>query len=177
MAGVRTWPAAEVQLRHVVGGVAAQVWPLLGLVVVQFTGAAIWLALSGDRSLLDVAAGFGRMVVVGLVGSFALHEATHVVLLRRMPGITHITLERTAWRFSVAPVGALSSRQVGLVAVGGPGACLLAAAAWWVALPASGLAWWYAAHVVFLLPVFGDGRMLLASVRAGLLGTGRRMTE
>ena len=174
---MRTWPAAELQLRHVVGGVAAQVWPLLGLVVVQLTAAAIWLALSGDRSLLAVAAGFGRTVVVGLVGSFAVHEAAHVVLLRRMPGITHITLERTAWRFSVAPMGTLSSRQVAFVAVAGPGACLLAAAVWWVVLPASGLAWWYAAHVVFLLPVFSDGRLLLASVRAGPLDTGRRMTE
>lgn len=156
---------------------AAQVWPLLALVVVLVGAAAVWLAVSGDPSLVDVAAGFGRTVLVGLVGSFALHESAHVVLLRRIPGITHITLERTAWRFSVAPVGTLSARQVGLVAVAGPGACLLAAPVWWVAAPGSGLAWWYAAHAVFLLPLFGDGRMLLASVRAGARMPERRMTE
>ncbi|WP_353355015.1 hypothetical protein [Intrasporangium sp. DVR] len=139
--------------------------------------AAVWFAASGDGSLVDVAAAFGRTVVVGLVGSFAVHEVAHVVLLRRIPGITHITLERTSFRFSVVPVGTLTARQVGLVAVAGPGACLLTVPAWWVALPGSGLAWWYAAHVVFLVPVFADGRLLLASVRSGALGRDRRMTE
>ena len=171
---MRTCPVAELRLRHVVGAVATQVWPLLGLVVLFVGGAAVWRVVSGDHSLIDVAAGFGRVVVVGLVGSFALHEVAHVVLLRRLPGVTHITLERTAWRFSVAPLGTLSAREVGLVALAGPGACLLAAPVWCMVLPESGLAWWYAAHLVFLLPPFGDGRMLVASVRAGALKTGWR---
>lgn len=97
-----------------------------------------------------------------------------MALLRRIPTVTHLVVERTAWRLSVVPLGSVTPREAGAVAIAGPGACLLVAPLWGMVLPGSGLAWWYAAHVVFLLPVFGDGRVLLASLRAGALKAGGR---
>jgi hypothetical protein len=148
----------------VVGAVAAQVWPLLALAGLTSSAAAVWSAVSGDGVLLTLALAFTKTVALGLVGAFALHESAHVLLLRRIPAVRQIIVERTAWRLSVIPLGTLTPRQSAQVAVAGPSSCVLVGAALWLSRVDGWLAWWFLAHALFLLPVFGDGRALVGAV-------------
>ncbi|MGR8012315.1 hypothetical protein [Streptomyces hypolithicus] len=146
---------------------AVQVWPLLAFAGVLLAVALVWMARSGD----PVPASLAWVLLVkpaglGLVASFALHESAHVLVLKRIRTVTHIAIERTAWRTSVIPEGTMTARQTAVVALAGPSACVGVGALLWLSGLDRYLAWWYLAHIVFLLPFFGDGRALWHSFRA-----------
>ncbi|MEV0262805.1 hypothetical protein AB0I49_15890 [Streptomyces sp. NPDC050617] len=161
-----THPATDLRLRAVAWAVAAQVWPLLALAAVFQAMALAWLAKSGDPVPTTLAWQLStKPAALGLAASFALHESAHVAALRRIATVTHITLERTAWRTSLIPRGEMTARQTATVAAAGPLACAATGALLWFSGLDRPLSYWYAAHVVFLLPPFGDGRALWRSVR------------
>ena len=154
-------PATDLKIRTVGWTVAAQVWPLLAFAGVLQAMALVWMARSGD----PVPAEMAWMLLVkpaalGLVAPFALHESAHGLVLKRIRTVTHIAIERTAWRTSVIPEGTMSARQTAVVALAGPSACVAVGALLWLPGLDRSLAWWYLAHIVFLLPFFGDGRAL-----------------
>lgn len=111
--------------------------------------------------------------IVGLCGSFALHELGHALVLIRADGVTGVTLERTAWRISVRASGAIRGRAAFVAALAGPGGCAATGGILLLACPHALLHVWFFAHAVFLLPVFGDGRALISGARRW----GRRMDE
>jgi hypothetical protein len=152
--------------------VAAQVWPLLALVAVLLLASLAWLFSSGDYATARVAWALFRTATLGLVGSFALHESAHVLVLKQVRTVTHVTIDRTAWRTSILPSGVLTGRQVVGVAIAGPFACVAVGLALWTTDLGSSLRWWYLAHGIFLLPIFGDGRSLCRGLRGHGLRSG-----
>ncbi|MGW3955945.1 hypothetical protein ACWEKM_34680 [Streptomyces sp. NPDC004752] len=161
----RIYRRDDLRIRTVVSTVAAQVWPLLVFLGLFQAAALAYLARSGDRVPAEMAWGLCKPATLGLVASFALHEAAHVVTLKRIPTVTHIALHRTAWRTSVIPEGAMTARQTAGVALAGPLSCVIAGALLRLSGLDGSLAWWYLAHALFLLPCFGDGRTLHRSLR------------
>lgn len=125
----------------------------------------VWFLSSGDRATVGLAWRFFTLGVVGLVGSFALHEVAHVMVLKRISTVTLLEIDRTAWRVSIVPHGALNARQVVVVALAGPAACVGLGAILLIVDLDRALAWWYLAHGLFLLPFFGDGRSLISGIR------------
>ncbi|MGW1072470.1 hypothetical protein [Streptomyces sp. NPDC002537] len=167
MSSSSTRPAADLKVRVVAWAVAAQVWPLLAFIGVLQAAALAWMARSGDPVPAAMAwALLAKPATLGLVLPFALHESAHVLALKRVRTVTHITIERTAWRTSVLPRGTMTARQTAAVALAGPSACVAVGALLWLSGLDRPLSWWYLAHVVFLLPPFGDGRALWHSLRA-----------
>lgn len=146
--------------------VAAQIWPLLAFLGVLQATALAWFARSGDSVPAEMAWWPFKAATLGLAASFALHESAHAMALKRIRTVTHIALDRTAWRTSVLPVGTMTARQTVGVAVAGPLSCVLAGAVLWVSALDRTLAWWYLAHGVFVLPIFGDGRSLVRGLSA-----------
>jgi hypothetical protein len=147
--------------------VAAQVWPLLVFAGVLLAVALAWRARSGDPVPAQMAwTVLVKPATLGLVAPFALHESAHALVLKRIRTVTHITIERTAWRTSVIAEGFMTARQTAVVALAGPSACIAVGALLWLPGLDRSLAWWYLAHIVFLLPFFGDGRALWHSLRA-----------
>lgn len=144
---------------------AAQVWPLLALLGVLLVASLAWFFSTGDSGTVSVAWWLFRTTAVGLVGSFALHEAAHVLVLKRIDTVVRLAIERTAWRTSIVLSGVLTARQVVSVAIAGPGACVAVGLGLWVSDLGSSLTWWYLAHGMFLLPFFGDGRNLYRGLR------------
>lgn len=141
-------------------------WPLLAFAGALLALALFWWARSGDAVPATMAwVLLVKPAVLGLVVPFALHESAHVVLLKRIPTVTRIALERTAWRTSVIPEGEMTARQTGAVALAGPLACAAVGAVLWLSGLDRPLSWWYLAHLALLLPFFGDGRALWRSVR------------
>ncbi|SDL21465.1 hypothetical protein SAMN05216298_3092 [Glycomyces sambucus] len=162
-------------LRGVALAVAAQVWPLLALASLILAAALGWAAVSGDTTQLPVAAWIFLAATAGLTASFALHECVHALLLHRIPTVASVTVERTPARISVVPRGRMTGWQTAAVAAAGPLACVLAGAALAVHEATRPLSWWYLGHVLFLLPLFGDGTALVKGLLAGprLLDVGR----
>lgn len=159
--------ASDLKVRTIAWAVAAQVWPLLMLAGVLLAVALVWMARSGD----PVPASMAWLLLVkpaalGLVAAFVLHESAHFGVLKRIRTVTHIALDRTAWRTSVIPEGTMTARQTVMVALAGPSACVAVGALLWLSGLDRSLAWWYLAHIVFLLPFFGDGRAIWHSFRA-----------
>ncbi|MDQ4501784.1 hypothetical protein [Sinomonas sp. ASV322] len=76
-----------------------------------------------------------------------------------------MSVEAIAFRVSLKPHGEITARQAIAVALAGPLACVVPGVVLWVAVPQLGLAWWYLAHIVLLLPCFGDGQAVVAAVR------------
>lgn len=144
-------------------------WPLLAFAGVLLAVALFWMARTGDSGpVLLVWSQLAEPAVLGLAVPFALHESAHVFALKRIPTVTHIVIERTAWRTSVVPSGTMNARHTVLVALIGPGACVVAGTLLWASGLDRALAWWYLAHALFLLPFFGDGRALWHSLPEAL---------
>ncbi|GAA1747575.1 hypothetical protein [Aeromicrobium alkaliterrae] len=159
------------QRRATVVGLAAattaQVWPLLALLASFTAGGTWWWASSGDPALARIAGMLLLWGVAGLTASFVLHEAAHLLGLRRIPTVASVRLERTVWRLSLIPAGTLTSRQLVAVALAGPGSCVAVGLLLALAVPGLWLHPWYLAHAVFVLPCFGDGRAILRAATAG----------
>lgn len=103
--------------------------------------------------------------VLGLWGSFAIHELGHALVLTYAQGVSAITMERNHWRLSVTPHGTISGRDVFVAAVVGPGCCVAIGVVLWICAPHLMLHVWYLAHALFLTPLFNDGRALIVSSR------------
>lgn len=161
------YTATDLKIRTVGWTVAAQVWPLLAFAGVLMAMALVWMARSGDPVPAETAwILLVKPATLGLVAPFALHESAHALVLRRIRTLTHITIERTPWRTSVIPEGTMTARQTAEVALAGPAACVAVGTLLWLPGLDRSLAWWYLAHILFLLPFFGDGRALWHSYRA-----------
>ncbi|NEC18286.1 hypothetical protein [Streptomyces parvus] len=165
----RKYPAADVKVLTAARSVIAQVCPLLAFTGVLLGVALFWMTRTGDWGpVLLVWSQLAKPAVLGLAVPFALHESAHVFALKRIPTVTHIVIERTTWRTSVVPSGTMSARHTVLVALIGPGACVAVGTLLWASGLGRALAWWYLAHVLFLLPFFGDGRALWNSLPEAL---------
>jgi hypothetical protein len=149
----------------IAAAVAAQVWFLLLFLGVILAAALAWYAKSGFSGPAELAWVFFKFAVVGLIGSFVLHESAHALALKRISTVTHITIDRTFFRFSVVPSGTMTGRQIAWVAIAGPASCMAVGLPLWISGVDRSLAWWFMAHVVFLLPIFGDGQSLLRGLR------------
>jgi len=168
---MKVYERKDLATRAVFFAVATQVWPLLVVVTLLLVAGVAWSISSGEKVPAEMSWWFFKLAAIGLVGSFALHESAHVMVLRRIETVTHLAVDRTTWRLSIFPFGALSARQVVGVAVAGPLCCVLVGSVLWLSALDRTLAWWYLVHGVFLLPLFGDGRSLLS----GLRGRGTRL--
>lgn len=149
------WAAARLVL--------VQVWPLLALAGVAVLASAVVAVTTGGIAPAQAAWWFVRVAVLGLVGSFVLHETMHLVVLRRVVTVRTVIVAKDRWRVSLTPMGTMTPRQVAATALAGPLACVLLGL---VLLPVDALvAVVHLAHALQLLPVFGDGRALVHAAR------------
>ena len=158
-------------VRAVVIAVAGQVWPLVALLSALLAASLIWFLRSGDRMPAEIAWWFLKIATAGLAASFALHESAHVLGLKHIGTVTHLTIQRTAWRISVVPHGTMTPRQVVGVAIAGPMSSVAVGFLLWITDLEPVLAWWYLSHGIFLLPPFGDGRSLYSGLRGHGMGS------
>lgn len=131
-------------------------------------GMILWATSAGVPGLAEPLIWVLIHALGGLMLGFMIHELAHLIALRVLaPNVGIVSLEITPLRVSLHPHGYMTGWQVAAVAAAGPGACTVVGAILW-ALPVNyGLHWWYLTHVIFLLPIFGDGHAL---VRGLLLG-------
>ncbi len=158
---------------RVAAAVAGQVRWLLWLLAAATAAATGWWAATGDPSLLRLAGWFVAVAVVGLVGSFTLHEWAHAAVLRGADGVHAVTLDVTPWRVSVRAEGSLTAARALAVAVAGPLACTLAGCVLWQVPALRAAACVHLAHALLLLPPCGDGRAVVRALAAVLQSRAR----
>jgi hypothetical protein len=132
---------------------AAAFFPLIGLI----------LGLAADDTVLVTL--FSQITlhaIAGLGGSYFLHECAHIFLLANYPSIKCVDVATSWTRFSLHPQGTLTPLQMTAVGAVGPLGCVAVGAVLW--LTNSSLAYWYLGHIIFLLPIFGDGRAIIFSL-------------
>ncbi|WP_158864863.1 hypothetical protein [Leifsonia sp. AG29] len=141
---------------------------ILWAVVLILTNAGACAIIAGATGSVPLATLALTMVAhtgLGLIGSYAVHEAAHVHALGRWaPGVSGAVVTTTTLRFSVTPMGSITGKQMTLVAVAGPIAALSTGIAIWALIPSSGIQYWYWAHALFLLPIFSDGKAIIGGI-------------
>ncbi|KJQ53238.1 hypothetical protein [Microbacterium sp. SA39] len=152
--------------RVVIRWLALAAWPV-HLVFAVVIGSSLILAVALDQPLIvDALLVVAAHYVVGLCASFALHELVHAVVLMKAPGVCAVTLERTALRISVRPLGEVRGRDAFIGAASGPACCVGLGLLLWAIAPNLLLHPWHLLHAVFLTPVFHDGRIMIVSARS-----------
>lgn len=139
--------------------VISQMLPLIIVLGAIAIFAAILYYSSGDTSLVSVLSLFGYLAVFYGFIPFWVHEMGHLVALYVCRASSEISVVVSPLRVSLVELSPGNRRVQKLVAVAGPlsaallsipafmaGDCVLAAA--------------YGCHLLFLLPCFGDGRVL-----------------
>lgn len=160
--------SASVVVRRIIRANAWFLFVIGGLA----SGCALVSVGSSNPAIADLAWSFTLHAVGGLLGSYVVHELAHACVLKRMWGVAGIEVVTTILRFSLVPRGVVSGWQICLVAAAGPLIAAGLGVVLMMVVPSLGLHLWYLGHVVFLLPVFGDGK----SVVVGLRSWGRRLT-
>lgn len=136
------------------------------LVFVTLAIVTLVFALATDQPAIGLAALFLLAHdALGLWASFAVHELGHAVGLMNARGVSAVTVERNLLRLSITPHGSIRGRDAFVAAALGPACCIAIGLVLWVTVPQLLLHVWYLGHAVFLLPVFGDGRAMVASAR------------
>ncbi|WP_216387108.1 hypothetical protein [Arcanobacterium phocae] len=119
-----------------------------------------------DRYLFALGCAFLRHLVCGIVLGFLVHEIAHVVFIcLTMNELMRIELEFNLFRFSVRGIGSSTGRGIFATALSGPIVAVVFGFILSIVFPDSGLLGWYVLHLLFLLPIFGDGRALVFGVR------------
>lgn len=145
------------------GALFGATWPIIVGVLSFGSLATGWWMLTADASLAIAALQIVLLYVCGVLAPFFVHEWMHAVVALTADGVRGVVIERTLLRFSVIPVGTLGARAVALGAAAGPGACGVIGVAC-VAAGAELFGAFFLGHLLFLLPCFGDGRMLFLAI-------------
>jgi|GEM_PF-3274505 len=152
-------------LRTALSWLAPAAWPVQAALAIA-AAATVLLAYATEQPTIAIAVLLLMAHdVLGLWGSFAIHELGHALVLGRASGVSAITVERGLLRLSVTPHGSILGRDACLAAAVGPGCCVAIGLLLWACAPDSMLHVWYLAHAVFLTPLFNDGRALIRSSR------------
>lgn len=141
------------------------------LLVVLFgvsAAALIFAAASGDWVLFQWCLVLALHSIAGLWLSFAIHEVAHLLFLSRIEEVK-AQIDFKLVRVSIVPIGIMSGWQIANVALAGPLVCVVIGFVLALVVPDLHLQLWFFGHVVFLLPLFGDGKSLIK----GLLVRGR----
>ncbi|WP_270244562.1 hypothetical protein [Cutibacterium acnes] len=113
------------------------------------------------------------IVVVGVLGSYLIHEIGHWLALSVTSPDAEARWESTLLRISLIVRGSSSPRAIAVNAAAGPLACVALGALTLLiggGLPSEArstvrvIGWIYVAHAVFLIPPSTDGNTVLASL-------------
>ena len=161
------WSATVPRLgvRTALAWLAPAAWPVQAALAITAAATVLLAYATGQPAIAIAALILMAHDVLGLWGSFAIHELGHALVLGRARGVAAITVERGLLRLSVTPHGSILGRDAFLAAAVGPGCCVAIGLLLWACAPHTMLHAWYLAHAVFLTPLFNDGRTLIRSSR------------
>lgn len=137
-------------------------WPLCGLAA-MWLFAYLWWIATGDIGLVRASTMASWLLAGGALLPFICHEWAHAVVALRDAGVHGLRIECTLWRISIYPLGSMTRLHAILTALSGPLFCASIGVLLWLA-GHSLVAFSFTAHLIFLLPCFGDGRAVITAI-------------
>lgn len=118
--------------------------------------------IMNDYSIYRVCVWITLHLFLGLLPSYTIHELGHVVLLQRtMRCLTCVVVSSSVFSFSITPHGSTTGRGIFLSSLAGPLLTASIGIVLFVTVPFFQIHLWYFLHVLFILPVFSDGRSMV----------------
>lgn len=112
---------------------------------------------------------FWYILLAGFFLSIGIHEYAHLFFMKRF-GIHTVTLHSGLLKFQIITTENLTGKKLFLTALSGPLFCSLIGMILFFLAPSTDQSWItivgviYLLHGINLLPIFGDGKMILKSV-------------
>lgn len=104
------------------------------------------------------------LFILVIVFSSFIHETGHYLAAQKATSVDGCKWEITWLRVSLICTGNITPKERILIALAGPGPCLILGLFLCLSPSARIYGLVFCAHLIFLLPTFGDGRQLLAGV-------------
>lgn len=136
-------------------------WPFLVFLVLEVAVGIVVYEISGNGIVISIARLFALHLLAGLLGSFVVHEMGHWAVLALSPSVREVAVERSIFRISLLPLGKISVGEACAAALAGPVSAVVFGGFFWLFARNLGIHYWYIVHMLFLLPLFGDGRALV----------------
>ncbi|MCG7427094.1 hypothetical protein MHY20_05615 [Helcobacillus sp. ACRRO] len=144
-------------LRHALAAGA----PLALLLV----AAGLWWAATGDVGVLRAVGSVAQLFAFAVAAPFALHEAAHAAALAWGRSPDALQVEARLLRVSVRPTGPLTAGRALVTACAGPCATAAGGVVLIVAGAPGVIGVLWLAHLLMLVPPFGDGASAVTAVR------------
>ena len=154
--------------KHILFSIWRYLLPITVVILILLVLVHLLGIVAGDPFLVTLSGQFLMVYGLGLILPYTLHEYFHAKLLLWFK--VAIKIEQTVWRVSIIAVTQLSALPAILVALAGPlGVALIGLLLRAVTLTIHGiklnfLAYFYLSHLMFLLPFFGDGQVVLINL-------------
>jgi hypothetical protein len=132
------------------------------------TGVALYTSKC-HTSVVSLIIEYNFVIVFGLCGSMIIHELAHYILMR-LYKVKQIGIDTTLFRFSVFTNEEMCGKKLLLVSIAGVvsttlvGSMLLGINMIFNNYIIRVIMWIYYIHLINILPLFGDGKMLLKAL-------------
>ena len=154
--------------RRIFVGMSKNLLPITILMFTLVIMISVSSLLIGDYFLVQLSCKFLMVYYLGLILPYTLHEYFHAKLLEYFK--VDIKIEYTVFRFSIIALTEMSGISEILVALVGPVGVFMIGLLLWISnitfygINLNFLTYFYLFHLIFLLPVFGDGKIVLINV-------------
>lgn len=119
-----------------------------------------------NKSIISIVIDFNIVIYLGVVASMVVHELSHYIVMKKC-GVKQIGIESSIYRFSVFTEENLDSKKLLLISFAGVisttiiGSLLLGINMVVGSKLIKVIIWIYYIHLINILPLFGDGKMIL----------------
>lgn len=138
-------------------------------IMVSVLSLIVMIAGRGDKSIIRLVCYFNVIIYLGLVLSMILHESFHYIAMKKC-GIRVIGIDSNIYRFSVFTQENIQGNKLLFIALAGVFSttcigCILSV----VNIFADSslirvIMWIYYIHLINILPLFGDGKMIIKAL-------------
>lgn len=157
----------NVRLKDFVYAVFRYIRPIF--IIVSILSLIVVILGKGDRSIVSLVLNFNLIIYLGLVLSMILHESFHYVTMKKC-GVKTIGIETNIYRFSVFTEEDVQGKKLLLIALAGVvsttciGAILSVVNLFINSTIIKVIMWIYYIHLINILPLFGDGKMIIKAL-------------
>lgn len=139
------------------------------IITVSLISIVALVAGKGHISVVDLVTKYNLIIFLGICGSMILHEMSHYIAMRWCQ-INNIGLETTWFRFSIFTSEQIYGKKLLMIAIAGVfsttivGSILFGINLFLNNYVIKVIMWIYYIHLINILPLFGDGKMLLKAL-------------
>lgn len=140
------------------------------LIYIYIFGSVFAIIMCPSIGLATLLFNINFIFLLGIILSVTLHEYGHVYMVKKLSSIDKIKIIIKMNSFSIVPIGQTSGKKTILIALCGPGICaliglgLVLIGKYLNSLIIVITGGFYLTHVIDIIPLFGDGKMIIKGI-------------